>query len=121
MAGSTNNDLNRNAWRRLFIAPGIYLAIVLARPIVVEGPTLFNVGFALFVAGWVTALAWVCIATTRPRRSYYVVALGSLALGGLLLVGPIRSGIDLVSNAGLWLGMTLLAAIWTVYYERSER
>ncbi|WP_010544357.1 hypothetical protein [Sphingomonas elodea] len=56
----------------------------------------------------------------RPARSFIRLALGSALLFLFLVVKVASWGGDVTMSATMWLAVTVLGAIWTIHYERTE-
>ena len=56
----------------------------------------------------------------RPARSFIRLALGAALLFLFLVVETARQGGDFRLGAILWFGLSVLGAIWTIHYERTE-
>ena len=57
----------------------------------------------------------------RPARSFCRLTLGSALLFLFLVIEVGSWGGDFTMGAVMWLGVTVLGAIWTIHYERSDR
>jgi hypothetical protein len=66
------------------------------------------------------AFHWVDANTRRPRRTFFYLGLASAALSFPMVVSAEWSGGSIVLGAVTWAGMSLLAAIWAIHYERTE-
>ena len=83
------------------------------------GLNLFTIASVIAMIGLGLALYWVETRTMRPRRTYYLFALGSVLLFfPLVAVAP--PGASMLLGALVWAGISVLVGIWVVYYERIE-
>ena len=106
--------MRRGGWRLggalLFAAHYFWLA----------GVTVFSiVSLFILLAFWQASL-WVDANTGRPRRTFYYFGLASAALFFPLVVDVGLWGGSVLLGALTWAGICLLAAIWTIHYERTE-
>jgi hypothetical protein len=84
------------------------------------GVNLYSLGSLLVMLALTTALSWNETHFERPLRSYGRLAIGSALLLFVLVVSVLLSGGSVLLGALTWAVMSLLAAIWTIYYERTE-
>jgi hypothetical protein len=56
----------------------------------------------------------------RPARSFIRLVLGSVLLFLFLVVQVASWGGNVTMSSLMWVGVTVLGAIWTIHYERSE-
>lgn len=68
---------------------------------------------------WGAAFWFVMCHTVRPNRTFLILGLLSLAVGGFFVSAAISGGVALLGVLG-WAGTSLLALIWCIHYERTE-
>jgi hypothetical protein len=73
----------------------------------------------LIMLVWGAAFWFVGCHTVRPKRTFLILTLLSLALGGWVVSAAISGGVALLGVLG-WAGTSLLALIWCIHYERTE-
>jgi hypothetical protein len=69
---------------------------------------------------WLGAAWLIQSRTTRPRRTFYWLALVSSVVAGLFMGFAAAGHTSILPGAVSWAVMTILGLIWCVHFERTE-
>lgn len=79
-----------------------------------------TLGLIVFAIGFGQFVGWADTRIRPPGQYYWRLALASFLIGWLFLSISLMSDAPVWPATILWAGMTLLGAIWVVFYNRTE-
>jgi hypothetical protein len=69
---------------------------------------------------WLGAAWLIETRATRPRRTFYWLALASSVVAALFIGSAAAGGASLLPGILGWAGVTVLGLIWCIHFERTE-
>jgi hypothetical protein len=81
----------------------------------ISGLVWLAAGLCLSVAFWLIESR-----SRRPARTFYLLALFSIILALFCVAVPLANHSGIVTGVIGWAGITLLATIWAIHFERTE-
>ena len=69
---------------------------------------------------WLGAAWLIDTRSTRPRRTFYWLALASSVVAALFIGFAATGGDSLLPGVIAWAGATLLGLVWCMHFERTE-
>ncbi len=117
---NTNQRGAPTLYRRLRLIAWLVAAGFAIVNFIRDGVDMFGAALIAILIALGFAAEFVETRTQRPLKNYLRVALGSLALGLVLLVMPLVMGSGILIGLILWSGVSLAGLIWCVHYERTE-
>lgn len=85
-----------------------------------DGADAFGLVSLALVLFWTGALWLIDRRSTRPRRTFYWLAMASSVAAAIFIAMPAADGAPVLLGTIAWAGVTLLGFIWCLYFERSE-
>jgi CDP-diglyceride synthetase len=101
----------------------VLVAACLAYPLLRYGIDAWWVALAMFWCTMTAASQYIERMSASPRKTYFWVALASWCIAFVFIGMPLAAGtagLVLVLALVGWAGVSLLALIWAVHFERTE-
>jgi hypothetical protein len=119
MSRGTHQDVVSKRDNLLRLLVPVIAALFLARSLFLDGATRYNIISTVIEIVGIVIFWFISTKIRRPQQTYYLTGLGSLVVAALFIGTPASAGDPIVFGVIAWAAMTVLAAFWAVYYERT--